>query len=111
MFLCQEKIGFEAFKRSLVRQIEAPMLTALGESAFEECYDLRTVEIQLLEEVGVKAFKDSGLDEINLPKLKVINENAFENIQIFSHRVSIAEIEGINLVLLLGLTVFYMSLT
>ena len=64
----------------MVEHIKIPStVRALPKSAFSECYNLKTVELQEgLEEIGAGCFYDSRIKEIVIPSsVKSVEEKAF----------------------------------
>ena len=68
---------FTAFKSTL-KTVEAPIATLLGESAFEGCTALTTVNMESLQNIGKKSFKGcTGLKNVTYSSVTTIGDYAF----------------------------------
>ena len=61
-----EKIGFECFSNSGLEELQTPPnLREIGDRAFCDCRNLKTVRLNgRLELFGISAFKRSGVEKV-----------------------------------------------
>ena len=73
-------IGRDAFKESDVFKIKSNTVERIGNYAFENCENLKSVDFPNTEIIGENAFTHcSNLESVNFPKVKVIEYRAFYN--------------------------------
>jgi len=78
-------IGYECFKDKSITSVICPdSILFIGESAFDSCTSLETIDIPQCVSVGRGAFAScSSLETINLPKCSTIGKSAFSSCQSF----------------------------
>ena len=73
-----ETIGEECFSRSVVKSVDFPKCTAIGRSAFSNCYELSSINFPLCQTVGRSAFDGCiNITTIDLPACVSIDSGAF----------------------------------
>ena len=62
-----------------LQTVNLPLVTNVGESAFDSCQNLENVYLPVAEDIGSRAFYGcQGLREITLPAARIIRSSAFE---------------------------------
>lgn len=77
-YFCRD---FASLERVAIGELRSPVI---GESAFEGCTELQTVEIPAVTEVRYRAFAQSGLKSFDASKLELMGEEAFSGSDISS---------------------------
>ncbi len=80
--VCNEltEMGINVFSQSGIKSFSAPKLTAIGNNAFIDCYNLVSVSAPELEVLTLGAFKNCiSLKNIDMPSLTEIGANAVRN--------------------------------
>ena len=77
-----ETIGDECFSRSNVNSVSFPKCTAIGVSAFYNCYSLSSINFPLCQTVGENAFDTCmSITTIDLPACVTVGNGAFGSMQ------------------------------
>jgi hypothetical protein len=71
------EIADNVFQNSSITKITANSVTKVGESAFDGCSALTTVDMPSLTEIGDTAFRDSGITEISAKDVTKVGSQVF----------------------------------